>query len=157
MTRLVVLVLAAMLLAGCATARAATNGGGGVVGSGCGQPGEFEYVGETSLAALGLGGTADGQFQGPDVDRVGSVWVSIAGKVPDGMLVGDRMICIEYDDGSIMASTIDASWQPPAVLEAPSEETGGGVPTPILLVGGGAIVIIGFSVVAFRREAAGST
>jgi hypothetical protein len=65
------------------------------------------------------------------------------------------MICIEYPDGSVTAASIDDSWQPPVGVDGPIEESGLQVPTPILLVGGAAIVIIGFSVVAFRRETPG--
>jgi hypothetical protein len=150
MRRLVVLALASMLLAGCAAAQAATiGGGGGVAVGGCGASAEYEYVGETSFAQLGLSDV----FGGPDADRIGSVWVSSTGVVPEGGMVGSRTICIEYPDGSITAGTIDDSWQPPAVIGVPIEDTGLRVPTPILLVGGAAIVIIGFSVVAFRRDA----
>jgi hypothetical protein len=153
MRRFVLFSLAPMLLAGCAVARAATVGGPVPGDDGpCGIPGELEYLGETSVAALGL----TSQFgTGPEASRIGSVWMSSSGAAVQGLGgAGDRVICIEYGDGSAMASTIDGSWQPPAI-DASVEDGGGGVPTPILLVGGSAIVIVGFSVVAFRRDATG--
>jgi hypothetical protein len=153
MRRAVVLALASLLLAGCAAARAATVGGGGGAGPGGCVDGAaaFEYIGETSFAALGLGG----QMGGPDVDRIGSAWVgNMEGMPADGMNSAP-VVCIEYPDGGITAVGVEPGWRPPVALEAPVEEGGMSVPTPILLVGGAAIVIIGFSVVAFRREAIG--
>ena len=152
MRRAVVLALASLLLAGCAAARAATAGGGSGAGlGGCGLGGDLEYLGETSFAALGL----SDQIGDPEADRIGSAWLgSIEGMPGDGMNAS-RVVCIQYADESVTALSIDAGWLPPTALEVPTEEGGISVPTPILLVGGAAIVIIGFSVVAFRREAIG--
>jgi hypothetical protein len=142
-----------LLLAGCAAARAATigGGGGGVGLGGCGLDGALEYIGETSFAGLGLGN----QIGGPDVERIGSAWVGSMEAVPADGMNASRVVCIEYPDGGVTAINIDAGWQPPGTLAVPIEDSGLSVPTPILLVGGAAILIIGFSVVAFRREAIG--
>ena len=142
---------ALVFLAGCAAARAATVGGGGIgAGNACGGPGEFAYVGETSLAALGL--ADDAGVMGGDAERVGSVWFSPDGGDPAAQ---SRLVCIQYDDGSVMVTGVDSSWQPPGAPSAPGDGSAAGVPMPIILVGGGAVVIIGFSIVAFRRESVG--
>jgi hypothetical protein len=150
MRRAVVLAFTSLLLVGCTSARAATVGGGGGAGlGGCGMEGALEYIGETSFAALGLGD----QMGGPEVERIGSAWVSTLEEVPADGMNASRVICIEYPDGGVTAVSVEPGWQPPAAIEGPIEESGISMPTPILLVGGAAIVIIGFSVVAFRREA----
>jgi hypothetical protein len=147
-----------MVLAGCGTVRGATVGGP-AGGFPCGAPEDFSFIGETSLAALGL---ADQFGGGPDAQRIGSVWVGTSSPVmepvpaPNGaepVPMPMRVVCIQWDDGSSMSGSIDDSWQPPGSIAA-SNTDGGGPPFPLLVIGGSAVVIVGFSIVAFRRDPA---
>lgn len=119
---------------------------------------EFAFAGETTLAALGLD-----QFGGADASRVGKIWVT-AGPVvmdfgPQPNLgfeppPATRMVCVEWPDGSGMAGGIDDGWQPPAGIGAPAQTDPSEVPWSVIALGLGAVVLIGVSIVAFRREPA---
>lgn len=123
------------------------------------QTAELAFAGESTLAALGLGEFAGG----PDANKVGMIWVTagpvampgpggpgMPAPVPEG-----RMVCVQWPDGSGMAGTISDEWVPPpaAAVDGSSEATGG-PPIGVLVLVGGAAVLIGASVLAFRREAA---
>ena len=127
---------------------------------GCDQAGEFAFVGETSLAAIGLG-----EFGGQDADRPGMVWVTAGpasmdggpGPRPAGGLrpaepVG-RVACIQWPDGSGRAGHIPADWQPPGgLLGAPAPvDADTGTPT-VLLVLAAVAILIGVSFLAFRER-----
>jgi len=153
------LVGAAMVLAACQPIGGAAVGDPGIAGMGCEQSETFLFSGETSLAALGLG---DDFGSGPDSQRVGMVWVTAEpvdmfgpGGRPPGMEAepAERMVCVQWPDGSGMAGPLPAGWEPPSALnlDAPSEETG----PPFVLIGLvlAAALIAGVSFLAFRGEA----
>ncbi len=170
------LAMLALSTAGCALA------GSGVTGPGVGvgvadqpmvfpecQTAELAFAGETTLSAIGLGDFAGG----PDANRVGMIWVtagpvSMGGPVPmpvggvggDGGKGADvpaaRMVCVQWPDGSGMGGSIPDEWVLPANVSSTvgSEESGGSLPIGVLALVGGATVLVGVSVLAFRREGA---
>ena len=108
----------------------------------------FAFVGETSLAAIGL---ADG-FAGPDANRVGKVWVTAGpgrwDQVGGGPAMGGgRVVCVEFPDGSGMSTTIDDGWQPPGteIVETTSPAW------PVIGVVAVFVVLLGVALLAFRR------
>ena len=120
---------------------------------------EFAFVGETTLGAIGLD-----QFGGPDAGRVGKIWVTagpvevdVGGPAPAGFEPPPptRMVCVEWPDGSAMAGGIDDGWQPPVGAGGPAQAEPSEVPWSVIGLGVGALVLIGVSIVAFRREPAG--
>ena len=162
-----------LLAAGCAL------GGGGQPGIGVGvagpgvapgamnfpecQTAELAFAGESTLAAVGLADFAGG----PDANKVGMIWIT-AGPVAidQPMPIGEgkgggpapsgRWVCVQWPDGSGMAGNIPDDWVPPASLigAAVSDEGTTGLPIGVLALVIGAAVLIGVSVVAFRREGA---
>jgi hypothetical protein len=159
----------ALLLAGCAVVGPVGGpvAGGAVPGVAGAAPfpecmvDEFAFVGETTLAAIGLD-----QFAGPqEANRVAMIWVTAgpADGVPapmplpaDGKGVaepGGRVLCVQWPDGSGMSGPVDASWQPPSTQTASVDEP---APIPLgvlaLLVGGA--LLVGVSFLAFRSEPA---
>lgn len=122
------------------------------------QAAELAFAGESTLAAIGLGEFAGG----PDANKVGMIWVTagpvampgpggpgMPAPVPEG-----RMVCVQWQDGSGMAGTIPDDWVPPvgdAVVG--SSEATEDPPIGVLVLVGGAAILIGASVLAFRREA----
>ena len=146
--RLVPLALAAASFGGCAL------GGGSLSGSGeapalppCDEAPGFVFQGETTLAALDLADTV-----GPgEANRVGQVWVTEP-FAPSGMGPGAplaaRWLCVEFDDGSGMGTTLPDDWQPPGSTLALE---GGGSPLPVLATLGLALAVVVISVLAFRR------
>ena len=129
------------------------------------QTAELAFAGETTLAAIGLGDLAG---SGPDANKVGMIWVTAgpaAMEMPQPVPAGDegkgaampagRMVCVQWPDGSGMGGTVPDDWVPPATaLAAGSPEATGGPPIGVLVLVGGAVVLIGASVLAFRREGA---
>ena len=95
----------------------------------------YSFVGESTLAALGLGDMWPEQRSAR-----AEIWVTaevvdpepIPGQLP---MEPARMICMELDDGSGMAAPIDADWQPPSLAGDIATSVGSG---PVV---GGAIVI----------------
>lgn len=126
-------------------------------GMGCEQAQAFAFSGETSLAAIGLG---EEFGSGPDAQRTGMVWVTAdaislngRGGLPPGMEPQvERMICVQWPDGSGMAGPVPPDWEPPGAFATgvPSEETGPPLALIGLLVAAG--LIIGVSFLAFREE-----
>ena len=127
------------------------------------QTGDYAFQGESTLAAIGLGEVAGG----PDATRVGMIWVTAGPAsfdVPQplpaveegkgGEVVDARMVCVQWPDGSGMASNISDDWVPPASVTgtAAAVEGWSGPPVGVLVLIGGAAVLIGVSVLAFRRE-----
>lgn len=123
------------------------------------QTDEYAFVGEASLAAIGLGQIAGGA----EANRVGMIWVTAnpvvmpqpapigGGNVPG--VDADRFVCVQWADGSGMGSTVPDDWVPPTdVTSATATPSQPEIPlgTVALLVG--ALVLIGFSIIAFRRE-----
>lgn len=108
----------------------------------------FAFVGETSLAAIGL---AEG-FAGPETNRVGTVWVTAGPGRWDHVGGGpamdrSRVVCVEFPDGSGMSTTIDDAWQPPGteIVETTS------VAWPVIGVAAVFVVLLAVTVLAFRR------
>ena len=122
------------------------------------QADRYAFVGETTLAALGVD-----TFGGPDANRVGSVWITAEevavdmgpAPVPGGDPViqePSRMVCVEFADGSGMSGPIDDDWQPPSGPQAALNGTGASFPPAPLIVVIVVAILAGASVLAFRRE-----
>jgi len=127
------------------------------------QTAELAFAGESTLAAVGLAEFAGG----PDANKVGMIWitagpVAIDQPMPIGGGKGDvaasgRWVCVQWPDGSGMAGNIPDDWVPPASLTGGATTSDEGVTAPpigVLALVVGAVVLIGVSVVAFRREGA---
>ena len=118
----------AAILTACMAAGAPAAVDPGMAGMGCEQSETFLFSGESSLAALGLGELGGG----PDAQRTGMIWVTAEpvnmmgpGPLPPGMDPEfDRIVCVQWPDGSGMAGPIPDDWTPPAAfdLEAPATE-----------------------------------
>ena len=112
------------------------------------QTDAFAFTGEMSLAAIGLDQIAGLQ----EANRVGTIWVT-AGPValpgPNGgvEMSPGRVLCVEWPDGSGMATTIDDAWQPPGVELAQVVEPA----WPLIGIGAVILVLVAGSFVAFRR------
>jgi hypothetical protein len=123
------------------------------------QTDEYAFVGESSLAALGL---ADDLGGGPDASRVGMIWVTAnpvtqPQPVPvGGGKLGDqpaqRWVCVQWPDGSGMGGSVPDEWVPPESAVTAVATEAQEIPLGTLAVLVGAVVLIGFSFVAFRRE-----
>jgi hypothetical protein len=114
---------------------------------------ELAFSGRTSLAAIGLG-----EFGGPDANKPGMIWVTAApvsfGPAPapggpGGEPPDDRLVCVQWDDGSGMAGPVPDDWQPPGALDVEQPAASG---PPVALIGllVGAAVVAGVSYLAFR-------
>ena len=116
-------------------------------------------MGEASLAEIGLGHVAGG----PEANRVGMIWVTAnpvalpqpapigGGKAPG--VEADRFVCVQWADGSGMGSTVPDDWVPPTDLaSATTTQSQPEVPLGTVAVIIGAVVLIGFSIVAFRSD-----
>lgn len=157
-----VIVPVIVLLGACGLSTVPIDGGKGVAVPGvpdlpCGQTTEFAFVGETSLAAIGL------DDFGPDSQRVGMVWVTAGPVGMDGPpmpagaveLENARMVCVQFPDGSGMVTNIDDAWQPPAGSAAASQPADAQPPFALLGLIGAAVLVIGVSFIAFRSERTG--
>lgn len=123
------------------------------------QVDEYAFIGEASLGAIGLAEMVGG----PDANRVGMIWVTAnpvampmpqpigGGPVPEP--AASRFVCVQWPDGSGMGSSVPDDWSPPAAaLGAQTTAAGPEIPLGTVAVIVGAVVLIGFSVIAFRRE-----
>jgi hypothetical protein len=126
-----------------------------VAGMGCEQAETFAFSGETSLAAIGLG---DDFGMGPDSSRIGMIWVTAEavnmngpGPAPGMAPQFDRMVCVQWPDGSGMSGPVPPDWEPPSVFDAAAEPEGGGPPLTLLGLVAAALVIVGVSFLAFRE------
>lgn len=95
----------------------------------------YAFVGETTLAALGLG-----EMWPEQRGQRAEIWITADVVAQDAIpgqpaMEPQRMICMELDDGSGMAGPIDADWRPPSVVDDLATSGGSG---PAL---GGAVVI----------------
>lgn len=158
----VALALLVMAVAACACAQIVPIPAPAGEMPGCDQTDEFAFVGETSLAAIGLGG----EFGGQNANRPGMVWVTAGpvsmgpglAELPPGALrppePEGRAACIQWPDGSGMAGHISDDWQPPdGVLGAPLDAEGRAPGPPIALaVLVAAATLIGVSFLAFRER-----
>lgn len=128
-----------------------------IAGMGCEQSERFAFSGETTLATIGLGDDFGG---GRDSQRTGMVWVtadpvSLHGPgplPPGGQFQVERMVCVQWPDGSGMAGPVPPGWEPPSAFDAVGQSDGSGPPLVLigLLVAAG--LIIGVSYLAFREE-----
>jgi len=117
---------------------------------------EYDYAGETTMAALGV--SRPSGRPPPDADRVGMIWVTADRRPNEGEPGGPvvaRMLCIEFPDdgGEISAMTnfpVVDSWQPPGSLESPELAAAAG--WQLLLVGLGALLLLAASLIAFRER-----
>jgi hypothetical protein len=110
----------------------------------------YAFVGETSLAAIGL---AD--MWPEEAGRVGEIWVTAVPVPqfgpPGAAPMGQRVVCLEFDDGSGMAGPIDDAWQPPgAGLALP--DAGGDLPWAGLTAIAAVILVLVISLFAFRTK-----
>lgn len=166
---ILVLAMLALSTAGCAIAGmgvaepAVVGGNQPMVWPEC-QTAELAFAGESTLGALGLNDFAGG----PDANKVGMIWVtavpvSMGGPAP--MPVGGgkgadipaaRMVCVQWPDGTGMAGNIPDEWVLPEQVSSTvgAAEADAGPPVGVLALVGGAAVLIGVSVLAFRREGA---
>jgi hypothetical protein len=165
---LLMLAMPTLLTAGCAVGGSGQQvvAGPGVVGAGmpfpeC-QTAELAFAGESTLAAVGLAEFAGG----PDANKVGMIWITAGpvaidqpmpiGEGKGGPAPSGRWVCVQWPDGSGMAGNIPDDWVPPASLTgaATSDEGITAPPIGLLALVIGAAVLIGVSVLAFRREGA---
>jgi hypothetical protein len=118
------------------------------------QADAYDFVGESTLAALGLQAAVPAPL--PDVDRVAMIWVTHDPTLhdpgePGGEAVLTRMLCFEFPDGSGGSGwPVDSSWQPPGSATGVARGDLGALALGALALG--ALVLIGASVMAFRRE-----
>ena len=112
----------------------------------------YAFVGESTLAALGLG-----EMWPEERGTRAEIWIT-AEAVEQQPLPGqpapepERMICVELDDGSGMAGPIEADWQPPSVVNDLAGSGGGGPAVGGAVVIGLALLIGLVSFLAFRGE-----
>jgi len=146
--RLTVGFVLAVLLSACSLGSGTEVTGRRPVLPGCDQAQEFAFIGETTLAALGLG-----QFEGPDRGRIGTIWVTAdeveMGAAPDPLVEPTRVVCVEWPDGSGITAPLPDNWQLPVSAEPPASTS---LPVAPLILAVVVAVIVGVSFLAFRRE-----
>jgi hypothetical protein len=121
------------------------------------QTDQYAFAGVSTLSALGMN-----EF-GPDSSKSGMIWITAnpvaqPGMVPMGGVPPppSRMVCVQWQDGSGMAGPVPDDWEMPqgvGVTVAGAGAEAGGVPLAMLALLAGAILLVGVSVVAFRRDA----
>ncbi|MCA1587418.1 MAG: hypothetical protein LC744_01710 [Chloroflexi bacterium] len=146
---------AGLLLAACQPMGSAAIAPDPNMAMGCEQAEAFAFSGQTTLAAIGLE-----EFSGgPDAQRTGMIWVTAdpvsmfgPGPPPPGMADDtQRMVCVQWPDGSGMAGPVPPGWEPPSTLNLDATSEDG---PPFVLIGLvlAAALIGGVSFVAFRGE-----
>lgn len=150
-------VVAVVLLAGSGTAHAAVpivNPIDPNAMDPCNQA-PLAFNGTTTVAALGL---ADQFGGGPDVNKPGHIWITADPFVPEGWSApGEpppppmRFVCVEFDDGSGMAGSIDPNWQMPSLLSGGEAEPDEGPPLATIGMVGLLLAGVVISILAFRR------
>ena len=107
----------------------------------------YDFVGEGTLAALGLQAAVPAPL--PQPDRVGMIWVTHVER--SGENAPARQLCFEFPDGSGGSGwPVDASWQPPGSSLGIAVGDLGNLPLVALVLGG--LLLVGASVMAFRRD-----
>ncbi|MGZ8475606.1 MAG: hypothetical protein ACXWWQ_05195 [Candidatus Limnocylindria bacterium] len=115
----------------------------------------YDFVGEATLAGLGLQGAVPAEL--PEPNRAAMIWVThdpVAQDLgaPGGALEMSRVLCFEFADGSGGSGwPVDPGWQPPGQA-GPAAPEGVSVPPSLILVALGVLLAIAVSVVAFRRR-----
>jgi hypothetical protein len=140
----------ASLVTGCSIGGPAGAPPPGLGGMPCGAATRFAFAGETTLAALGLG-----EFDVAQSNQVAMIWVTadkvdLEGPQPAGVPAQplSRVVCVQWPDGSGMAAPIDESWQPPAGAVSANQ----GIPTPLIALVAGTVLLGVASYFAFRRR-----
>ena len=116
----------------------------------------YDFVGEGTLAGLGLQGAVPAEL--PEPNRPAMIWVTHELKpfdrgAPGGPVEMTRMLCFEFEDGSGGTEwPVDAAWQAPGQAAPGVVTEGVSVPPTLLLVGLALLLAIGVSVLAFRRR-----
>lgn len=147
------------LLGACQSIGGAAVADPAIAGMGCEQSETFLFSGETSLAAIGLG---DDFGAGPDAQRIGMIWVTAEpvnmmgpGPPPPGMEVQlERMVCVQWQDGSGMAGPLPPDWEPPGTVTLDDAAAAAAREPPLVLIGlvVAVALIAGVSFLAFRNE-----
>jgi len=154
--------LIGMLLAGCAGLTEVVAPAGQVQWDGPAPLGDptcvaesYDFVGEATLAGLGLEGAVPAPL--PTPERRAMIWVTRELKPFDAGPAGGpvemtRMLCFQFADGSGGTEwPVDAAWQAPGQAALGVTE-GVSVPSTLLLVGLAVLLAIAVSVMAFRRR-----
>ena len=119
-------------------------------------PAPYAFVGETTLAELGL----SEMFGPPDSNRRGTVWITrdaVSQDVfaPPGAPVGQgpegQALCVEWPDGSGMSTTLSEPWRPAAADAGPAVGDGG-VPVGLIGLIVAVLVVLVVSWLSFRRD-----
>ena len=127
-------------------------------GLGCERAEAFTFAGESTLEAVGL---TEYVAEGED-GRRGMVWITAdaidafgpGGPRPDVLAEPQRIVCVQWIDGSGMAGPLPEGWELPSDL-APGGVTAETGP-PLVLIGllAAAALIVGVSFLAFRGDRA---
>ena len=147
------------LLAACQPIGGAAVADPAIAGMGCEQSETFLFSGETSLAAIGLG---EDFGMGPDAQRIGMIWVTAEpvnmmgpGPLPAGVEAQlERMVCVQWQDGSGMAGPLPPDWEPPGTLNLDDAAAAAASEPPLVLIGlvVAVALVAGVSFFAFRSE-----
>lgn len=119
---------------------------------------ELAFFGETTPAAIGLD-----QMVGPqEAGRMATIWVTAVpvrmggpgGFGPGPEPPAERLVCMQWPDGGGMAGPVPADWQPPSLLDGDlaASQAGSDISVTLVALAVGALLLVGVSVVAFRRE-----
>ncbi len=110
----------------------------------------YDFVGEATLAQLGLENATPGVL--PHVDWPAQIRVTHAEFATPHFGGSARMLCFQFLDGSGGSEwPVHPGWRPPHVAGSP-ESAGDG--PPILLIAVGGLFVIAVSAIAFRRSGA---
>lgn len=124
---------------------------------GCEQADSFAFVGEVVPSQIGLGDWVRG-MEGANqpalivvtAEPVDMNALGPAGRPPEGKMI-ERMVCIQFADGSGMAGEAPPGWEPPSAIPLGGSRSGA-PPLGILGLLAAAAVVIGVSVLAFRER-----
>lgn len=117
---------------------------------------EYAFVGETTMAALGV--SRPSGVPPPDANRVGMVWVTADRRPNEGEPGGPvvaRMLCIEFRDdggeiGAMSNFPVVDSWEAPGSRPSPVFAAPGA--WPLLLIGVGVVLLVAASLIALRQR-----
>ncbi len=162
MRRIATALLSVVALAGCGLSPAVDIGAADVAGPV--SPFEecvadrYAYIGENTIAGLGLDTVTAAAVTAADAQRMGRIWVTedrlpFDRGEPGGPIQSVRMFCVEFPDGSGMSGwPVDETWQPPNLGVQAGRDPSGAPPVGMLLLAVAAALSIGISLLAFRRR-----